>query len=174
MNSNLQARSKKYIIALYIFLLTINGCGVYSFSGASIPDEAKTIYIHYIKNEATLIEPNLSNKLTESLKTKCLTESNLVWGDQKSEINFSGRIKKYEVSPMAIENNETAAKNRLTISVEVTYNNQFDPTQNFNTVFTDYADFDSDENFYAKEEELNDIIINNLIEDIFNAAFLNW
>ena len=165
---------KKYIIVINILLLTINGCGVYSFSGASIPDEAKTIYIHYIKNEATLIEPNLSNKLTESLKTKCLTESHLVWGDQQSEINFSGRIKKYEVSPIAIENNETAAKNRLTISVEVTYNNQFDPTQNFNTVFTDYTDFDSDENFYEEEEELNDIIINNLIEDIFNAAFSNW
>ena len=77
-----------------IVLITINyGCGIYSFSGISIPSEIKTIYIQYIDNAATLIEPNLSDNLTEKLKTKCLNESGLIWEETNPDISFSGKIK---------------------------------------------------------------------------------
>ena len=48
-------------------------CGLYSFSGASIAEEVNTVCINYIQNEAKLIEPNLENKFTEALITKCQT-----------------------------------------------------------------------------------------------------
>lgn len=158
-----------------IVLITINyGCGIYSFSGISIPSEIKTIYIQYIDNAATLIEPNLSDNLTEKLKTKCLNESGLIWEETNPDISFSGKIKEYKINPIAIQNNETAAKNRLTISVEITYVNNLDNSKNFNQIFTDYTDFDSTQNFYEEELELNTMIIDALIDNIFNAAFLNW
>ena len=170
---NHQPIKQAYII-IYIVLLGLSSCSIYSFSGASIPEDAKTIYIDYIQNDASLIEPNLSNKLTESLKTKCLNESQLIWENKNPNIRFSGKIKKYELSPIAIQNNETAAQNRLTISVEITYVNKVDNSQDFNQLFTEYTDFDSNKNFYEEEAELNELIINNLVENIFNAAFLNW
>ena len=158
-----------------IVLITANyGCGIYSFSGISIPSEIKTIYIQYIDNTATLIEPNLSDNLTEKLKTKCLNESGLIWEETNPDISFSGKIKEYKINPIAIQNNETAAKNRLTISVEITYVNNLDNSKNFNQIFTDYTDFDSTQNFYEEELELNTMIIDALIDNIFNAAFLNW
>ena len=158
-----------------IVLITINyGCGIYSFSGISIPSEIKTIYIQYIDNAATLIEPNLSDNLTEKLKTKCLNESGLIWEETNPDISFSGKIKEYKINPIAIQNNETAAKNRFTISVEITYVNNLDNSKNFNQIFTDYTDFDSTQNFYEEELELNTMIIDALIDNIFNAAFLNW
>ena len=59
------------IIITCLLIILINSCGVYSLSGASIPENAKTIKIHYIKNNADLIQPSLSNLLTESLINKC-------------------------------------------------------------------------------------------------------
>ena len=108
-----------YIII--VMLLIFNSCGIYSFTGASIPEEANTICVYYIKNEANLIEPNLSNTLTENLINKCLTETNLNLKDGEGDITFSGKITKYTVKPISIQNNETAAQNRLSIAVEIIY-----------------------------------------------------
>jgi len=155
-------------------LINLQGCSIYSFSGTSIPNNAKTICISYINNEASLVEPNLSNNLTEMLKTKCLNETNLTWVAKNGDINFSGKIIDYSVEPVAIQNNETAAKNRLTITVEIIYDNKIDDSQNFNKIFSHYEDFDSNKNFYEEETLLNNIIIENLIDDIFNNALVNW
>ena len=138
------------------------------------PKNAQTICIYYIENTASLIEPNLSNRLTEMLKTKCLNETQLTWKDENADINFSGKIIDYKVDPIAIQNNEIAAQNRLTITVEIIYTNQIDETQNFKKTFISYEDFNSDENFYEKEEVLNTVIIENLVNDIFNAGLVNW
>ena len=174
MTSKYQLLKIFYFILLMIAIVPNNGCGIYSFSGISIPSEIKTIHVQYIKNNANLIEPNLSNNFTERLKTKCLNEGGLIWEEINPDVSFSGKIKKYEINPIAIQNNETAAKNRLTISVEITYINNSDSSKNFSQLFSDYIDFDSTQNFYNEEIELNTAITKNLIDNIFNAAFLNW
>ena len=162
-------------ISLFILISAIlSNCGIYSFSGTSVPEGTNTFFVYYIKNNASLIQPNLSNTFTEHLKTKCLAETNLNWDDENADISFSGAIKNYSIEPISIQNNETAAQNRLTISVEITYTSQIDKTQNFNQLFTQYTDFDSNQNFTELEEELNNIIISNLIDDIFNKALANW
>ena len=157
-----------------LLLILFSSCNIYSFSGASIDEITKTMHVKYIDNKATLISPNLSNNLTETLKTKCLNETNLSWDEESPDIEFSGFITNYQIEPVAIQNNETAAKNRLTINVNIIYINKIDVSQNFNKVFSHYADFDSNQNFSEKEEELNNTIVNNLIEDIFNTALVNW
>ena len=164
--------TKLYYILIIAVLYT--SCGLYSFSGASIAEEVNTVCINYIQNEAKLIEPNLANKFTEALITKCQTETNLATVSNTADINFSGRIVQYEVEPIAIQKNETAAQNRLTISVEISYINQINESENFKQTFVDYADFDSNQNFSNIEETLNNIIIANLIDQVFNKAFMNW
>ena len=75
---------------------------------------------------------------------------------------------------MSIQNNETAAQNRLTIMVEITYTNRMDESQNFKRSFSQYADFDSSGSLSELEDELSSIIITNFIDDIFNTALANW
>ncbi|MAZ57949.1 MAG: hypothetical protein CMP56_00840 [Flavobacteriales bacterium] len=165
-----------YLNLTYICLclVLLNGCNIYSFSGASISEETKTVSISYIRNQANLIEPNLSNKLTEALIQKCQTETDLTIVDTAADINFSGKITQYEVQPISIQNNETAAQNRLTIGVEINYINNTNKTDNFNQLFTQYADFNSNTNFSEVEEMLNNLIIEEIVEDIFNRSFMNW
>ena len=163
-----------YFIIFIIGMIQNYSCGVYSFSGISIPTDVNTVYVEYIKNKANLIEPNLSNNITEKLKTKCLNEAGLIWQEINPDVSFFGEIKEYKIDPIAIQENETAAKNRLTISLEITYINNIDNSKNFNQLFSDYIDFNSNQNFYNEELELNNSVVGNLIESIFNAAFLNW
>lgn len=162
------------IIIFFFTWLVLNGCGIYSFSGASIPENAKTIKINYIKNNADLIQPNLSNFLTESLINKCQTETNLTLTNNSSNLIFYGEITQYEIQPVSIQNNEIAAQNRLTISVKISYINNLDTSLNFEKIFTDYVDFDSNSVLSEIEEELSNTVVNNLIEDIFNNAFMSW
>ena len=159
---------------IYLCLILLNGCSIYSFSGASISEHTETVSIKYIRNEADLIEPQLSNRLTEALIQKCQTETNLTILETGADINFSGKIVQYEVQPIAIQNNETAAQNRLTIGVEINYINNTNNTDSFNQLFTQYADFNSNTNFSEVEETLNNLIVEEIVEDIFNKAFMNW
>ncbi len=164
----------KQIIIFYFLTMIISSCGIYSFSGASIPENAETIKINYIKNNADLIQPNLSNLLTESLISKCQAETDLTITNNDSDLLFYGEIIKYEIQPVSIQDNEIAAQNRLTISLKINYVNNLDSSLNFEKNFTDYVDFNSNSILSEVEEELSITIVNNLIDDIFNSAFMNW
>jgi len=161
---------------IYTLLLSIslNSCGIYSFTGASIPAEAKTVSVQYFNNKAATVQPNLSQIFTERLKDMFLEQTNLTLNENEGDLAFSGYISKYQIKPMAIKANETAGKNRLTIAVKVTYKNSFDSENNFEQTFSRYHDYDSAENISDIESTLIEEITNELVEDVFNKAFVNW
>ena len=168
-------KSKNLYLIAILLIIIFQSCGIYSFSGASIPEEAKSIYISSFKNESSLAPADITNNFMEILISKCQNETNLITSTSNvSDLNFYGKVTKYEIQPISIQNNETAAQNRITIQIEVEYINSLDETQNFKRNFTDYADFNSEQNLTEIEDELNIIIINNLIDDIFNNAFMKW
>ena len=89
----------------FLLIIIQSGCGIYSFSGTSLPKEVKTIFVNYITNSSSLIQPNLSNNFTESLKTKCLNETNLAWIEDNADIIFYGDIKQFDFLPAYEGNN---------------------------------------------------------------------
>ncbi|HOP03959.1 MAG TPA: LptE family protein [Tenuifilaceae bacterium] len=163
-------------IALLGFLTVLApGCKVkYSFTGASISPDVKTFSVSYFQNLAPLVNPSLSSNLTEELKNKFITQTQLSPVDDGGDLSFSGEIRGYSVSPVAIQQGEVAAYNRLTISVRVKFENSIDPTQNYDKTFTHYEEFPSDKQLNNVESELVRLIVEKLVEDIFNNAVANW
>ena len=159
------------IILASIFLVS---CGIYSFTGASIPSEAKTVSVQYITTKATNAPASLNQTITEGLKDAFLAQTNLDLTENEGNLAFSGEITKYQVKPMAIKANEIAGQNRLTIGIKIKYNNSFDDKQSFESSFNRYRDFDSSENLADVEDILIEEITKELIEDVFNKAFVNW
>ena len=162
------------LILTILLSIYLTSCGIYSFTGASIPTEAKTISVDYFSNKAATIQPSLSQVFTERLKDMFLEQTNLSLSENESDLSFSGYISKYQIKPMAIKANETAGKNRLTIAVKVTYNNSLDSENNFEHTFSRYRDYDSVQNISDIENTLIEEITNELAEDVFNKAFVNW
>ena len=154
--------------------ILISSCGIYSFNGASISKNTKTITIKYFTNNASTIQPTLSQVITEKLKDYFTQQTNLSINDNDGDLKFSGEITKYEIKPMAIQSNEVAGKNRLTIAVKVDFTNVYENEYNFSHTFSRYRDYESSQNFSEIEEILIEEISNELIEDIFNKSVVNW
>ncbi|MEE2954329.1 MAG: LptE family protein [Bacteroidota bacterium] len=155
---------------------------MYSFTGASIPAEAKTISVQYFSNKALTVHPTLSYTFTEKLKDYFIEQTSLKLIKSTGDLEFSGEIVSYQIKPIGIKADETASKNRLNIKVKVRFTNHYDSNKNFEEQFNRYRDYESslnlsDEDIDTGESiEVNLIkeIVNELVEDVFNKAVVNW
>jgi outer membrane lipopolysaccharide assembly protein LptE/RlpB len=171
---NKQVNGLLVTLLLAIIVAFMQSCGVYSFTGASIPPEAKTISIQQFQNNAPLVQPVLSQLLTDALRDKFSSQTNLSQVPINGDLAFEGSITDYRTQPVAITGDETAALNRLTIAVRVTYTNRFDEKQNFETNFSRYEDYESSRALSEVEDQLMGEIIEALVQDIFNRSVVNW
>jgi len=153
--------------------MIFNQCGVYSFTGAAI--EGKTINIHFIENQARNIVPSLSASFTEKLRQRILSQTSLSQvNSETTDYDIAGHITNYDVTVASISGNETSSANRLTISVLIDYKNKLNPKSNFQQNFTRFADFSASKNLQSVENQLIADISDQIVDDIFNKAFVNW
>ena len=146
-----------------------------SLTGSDIDARAKTVYVQTFRNNATLVNPTLSHGFTNALKDRIQSQTPLTIIDtQNGDYKLEGEITGYSINPVAIQGDETAAMNRLTITVNVRFTNTFDETKNFEQSFSRYVDYSSTQNFTSIENSLVQNISDALTEDIFNKAFVNW
>ena len=147
---------------------------MYSFTGANISANTKTISIQYFPNNARLRQPMLSQVFTQALRDKFAVQTNLNQVSSNGDLSLEGEITGYSVTPTAIQANQTAAQNRLTIEVNVKFVNTKDDKQSFEQKFSRYADYDSQKDLSSVESTLIQTITGQLVEDIFNKAVVNW
>ncbi|MEN8155878.1 MAG: LptE family protein [Bacteroidota bacterium] len=167
----------KAALALFgiTLLITIPSCKVtYSFSGVNISPEVTTYSVDYFPNRAAIVQAQLSQLFTDALMDKIQSNTSLDLSTGGGDVRFSGEITRYETRPTAITGKETAARNRLTIAVRVKYSNLINPELDYDTSFSRYEDYDASKNLTDVENDLIDLIVEDLIEDIFNKAFVSW
>ncbi len=156
-----------------IVLILLTGCGIYSFSGASTLG-LKTVSVQYFQNRASLVQPGLSQNLTDAVIDKCKAQTNLNIVNGLGDANFEGEISDYNTKPLTVSADATAAMNRFTIAVKVKFTNSVDPEKSFEQSFARYEDYSSTRDLSDVESELSGKIIEMIVEDIFNRAFVNW
>ncbi len=167
---------KKYgIYILCLIMLTAGGCSIkYAMNQYSLPPGMQTFSVQYFPNRSELVRPSLSQKFTEALRDKVESQTPLRLVTDLGQGDFSGEIVGYTTSPINITADDAPAQNRLTISIKVIYTNQLDPEMDFEQVFNRFEDYPSTESLESVEDELVQEIFDLILEDIFNAAFVNW
>ncbi len=156
-----------------VLLITLSGCGVYSFSGASI--EGKTINIQALDNRARNVVPTLSPALTTKIRSRIISQTGLSPVTvPTADYDISGIITAYEVTVPAVQNTQTATLNRLNITIQVIFKSKLNEKSNFTQSFTRFADFGAAQSLQSVEARLIDEIGTQLADDIFNKAFVNW
>ncbi len=169
---------KKIVFALLTLTVLLSGC--YSFKGASIPLEMKTVRITLFENNAQLVIPYLSSQLTEDFKERVRTQSKLSIKTQgEADGSFEGRITDYDIKPISIQDNArpVAGANRLTITVMVEYKNTLKghEKESFKQPFTAFTDFSlAGQSLQSQEQALIKKVTVQLTENIFNRAFAQW
>jgi predicted porin len=163
------------LLFLVVGIILSAGCKIsYSFTGASISPEVKTVSIQYFQNRASLVQPGLSQFITDALIDKCKAQTNLGLVNGIGDVNFEGEISDYNTRPLTVAADAQAATNRFTITVKVKFTNAVEPDLSYEQTFSRYEDYSSNLDLSAVEKELSDKIVELLIEDIFNKAFVNW
>jgi Lipopolysaccharide-assembly len=163
------------ILLLIAEIATVTGCKVsYSATGASISPAVKTFSVQYFQNRASLVQPGLSQGITNALIDKCKAQTNLRYITGIGDVSFEGEISDYNTRPLTVAADAQAATNRFTITVKVKFTNAVDPDLSFEQSFSRYEDYNSNLDLSQVEVELATKIVEMIVEDIFNQAFVNW
>lgn len=168
------SQSRIFLIVLFVYFVS---CGVsckYNFTGASAAPDIKTISIQQFDNKANLIVASLSQSFSEKLRDKFLTQSNLSLSKNNGDLQLSGSITNYVITPITIQGNTSAAQNRLSITVLAKFVNVKHPDQNWEQSFTNFADYSSSISYEQAESALIEEINDKISQDIFNRALADW
>ena len=164
------------IVIVFILSTVIQSCFTvkYSTTGASLDPSLKTVSVQYFDNRAPIVQPGLSQRFTDDLKNYVESNTNLRLVNGVGDVNFEGTITGYNVSPTAIVSGDRAAQNRFTITVKVKFTNSAQPDLDYDESFSMYRDYNSTAAFESVKEDLTNQILGDIIEQIFNKAFVNW
>ncbi len=170
---------KKIVLVFGIcFLAFSNGCGVYNFSGAST-GTAESVQVNFFQNYAdqspgSTIEPGLDRDFTNSLQDLITNLTSLNLTGNNGDLVYEGEIVEYRVSPMSASANQTAAQNRLTMSVNVRFYNTTKEDSDFERRFSFFFDFPGTSLLENVKSEAHEALFERITQDIFNASLADW
>lgn len=162
------------IFLLVIMIVSISGCKIYSFTGASIPADVKTVQVDLFDNRANGGPAYLTQNFTNKLRLKMVTEGNLRQVSTNGDIVFKGYFNAYQITSQAPTAQSLAGVNRLRIAVHVIYTNTKNENDNFESDFDKFIDYSGSENLINIEAGLVEEINRQLVDDIFNKALVKW
>ena len=157
-------------------LLIATACSIsYKFNGASIDyTKVKTIMISDFTNQASYVNPTLAPEFTEELKDIYIRQTRLEQVTSNGDLALEGEVTGYDFTPMAVKEDALASQTRLTITVRVRYMNNTNPDEDFEQSFPAYREFDSNLMLQQVESSLCAEIIEEIVDQVYNATVANW
>lgn len=157
----------------------LNGCGNYSFTGASIPEDVETYQVNFFQNfsgnrPGSVFEPGLDRDFTFRLQDLLLNQTNLKLVQVNGDLIYEGEITEYSVTPMSATADQLAAQNRLTITINVRYFNTRREEDDFERPFSFFFDYPGSVDRNSIKSEAHDVIFERITQDIFNASLAKW
>tara|TARA_B110000495_G_C22831036_1_gene484874 strand:+ start:71 stop:586 length:516 start_codon:yes stop_codon:yes gene_type:complete len=168
----------RFVLQLFSLSLLMTSCWPSSVSfkdSGSMPEEWKSFSVEMIENNAPNCPLSYGPGLTEILKDGIQNNTRLLLNTSgEGEIILTGRISGYNVSPIAIQQDDNATKNRLTIRVQFELIVNAPKSEKVNFVSTRFADFNSNVNLASIESQLIDDINSQISQDVINKLLSNW
>lgn len=167
----------KYFASLILTLLVmVSSCSIsYKLNGASIDyTTTKTISFEQFPIKAALVYAPLAVTFNDELTGKFASQTKLEQVRTDGDLQISGAITGYSLTPQAVKADAYAAQTRLTIKVKVKFVNKNNSTEDFEQEFSAYRDFDATSLLTDVQDELCNEMVKELVEQIFNATVANW
>ncbi|MBQ2839406.1 MAG: LptE family protein [Muribaculaceae bacterium] len=171
--------SKSVLLKIFLVLAMVTtwqGCSIsYKFNGAALDYNVyKTIHVSEFPIRAALVYPPLQQTFENELLDYITRNTRLRTVDGSSDLELSGEITGYNLSPQAVTEDAYASKTRLTITVRIKYTDNKAEGKDIDQTFSAYRDFDSSEMLTDVQDELCQQISKELVDLIFNATLGNW
>lgn len=168
-------RAPAYICPLLMAPM-LSGCiPSYKLNGSAINyDVYKTIDISEFPIRAALVYPPLQQTFENKLLDAVTRQTRLQEIDGNSDLEMTGEITGYSLSPQSVGEDAYATETRLTITVRVKYTDTKNPANDIDQSFSAYRQFSSSLMLTDVQDDLCNEICDELVDLIFNATLGNW
>ena len=146
----------------------------YSFKGASLSQDLKTIQINNIRMETAGGPTKWVLTIIEKLNDYFQRNTTLKIINQNPDLLLEGTITGYEMTPQAPTSDDKAGLNRLTLKIQFSLVNRLDETKNFDQEFSFYQDFPQNQTLTQVEKNLIPKLVDQIILDLFNKIAGDW
>lgn len=166
---------RKIIISTALGLLFIACTVSYKFTGASIDyNLTKTLQLSHFANQAPLVYPPLEAQFNEALKDMFTRNTRLQLVNQNGDMEIEGEIVGYELTPLAVAEDQFASETRLTMNVRMRFRNNKAEGQDKEETISANRTFSSDVNLTDVQDQLIKELTNEIVDQIFNSTMANW
>lgn len=170
---------KQLAIAL-ILLAGLSSCWPKVFLNPidnSMPEDWKKFYITPLELSAATAPSNYPANLSEAMRSGIQNNTRLKLAsdlDDPKTLKISGIISGYNTSPIAIQQGDLAARNRLTVSVNFTILTPTKGLEKMEFTSSRFADYESSEQLVDVENRLLESINQQVVQDVVNKLLSNW
>ncbi len=171
---------KKYWKMLSSFVLVscvLVACTVsYKFNGSSINyDKVKTISFENFPNRsAAFVWGPMESMFNVALQDKFMQQTRLKQVRQGGDLELSGEITNYDAYNKGIGSDGYSTMAELRMTVNVRFVNNTNHTEDFEQQFSASREYNASQQLSAVQEEYVSQMIDEIVEQIFNATVANW
>jgi hypothetical protein len=167
------------ILLLFSLLVSLSSCWPSSLSlidKGSMPEEWKTFSVKTLENNAPNTPLSYAAILSEKVKDAVQNNTRLLLNSNtgKGEVVIEGIISNYSVMPIALQEGDNSAKNRLTISVQFSIYISAPTEDKMTLTSTRFVDYDSQSDLATVETNLLEEINTQIAQDVINKLLSNW
>ncbi|MBQ8220692.1 MAG: LptE family protein [Bacteroidaceae bacterium] len=162
-------------LALMLSLLLM-GCTIsYKFNGASINyDIIKTISLESFPNRAVYQWGPMESMFNNALSDIYANQTKLQQVARGGDLSLSGEITSYDQVNKSISSDGYSSMMQLKMTVNVRFENTKNHSEDFERQFSASREFDTSQQLNDVQEELVNQMIDEIVEQIFNATVANW
>lgn len=147
----------------------------YKFNGANINYQTThSISIADFPNNAPMVNPNLSNSLSETIRDLFQRQTRLTILRKGGDLELEGEIVGYDISQGAIGADSYATESKLTIRVTVRFTNNVHPEESFEKTYSAYQTYDANRLLSDVQDELCNAIVTEIADNIYNDTVAKW
>jgi len=151
-------------------------CSVsYKFNGASIDyTKTKTIQISDFPIRASYVWGPMAPMFNNELKDKFANNTKLIQVKRNGDLKIEGEITQYSQRNKSVSSEGYSAQTELSMTVNVRFTNSTNHDEDFEQQFTATATYDTTQSLSSVQEELVTQMVEDIVDQIFNATVANW
>lgn len=182
-NKHLQSGNKQLMrinhiktALLTVMMLLLVSCSVsYKFNGASIDyTKTKTIQIADFPIRSSYVWAPMASIFNNQLKDVFANHTRLIQVKRNGDMKIEGEITQYSQRNKSVSSDGHSAQTELSITVNVRFTNNANHDEDFERQFTSTASYETTQSLTAVQEELVTQMIEDIVDQIFNATVANW
>lgn len=164
-----------YIIMCVVTLAVVSCSVSYKFNMSSIDyTKVKTIQIADFPIRSSYVWGPMGPMFNNKLKEQYADHTKLSQVKRNGDLKIEGEITNYSQRNKSVSAEGYSAQTELSITVNVRFTNNTNHQEDFEQQFTATTSYETTQSLAAVQEQLVTEMIDDIVDQIFNATVANW